>query len=88
MEKRKQALDHEPDRGLADTFPGSDPVAIAPPPRSSRDKRKRLPGHELGCYGGTALIHQHFRWRWDEEGVTRGRKIIEYILRQISPGTR
>jgi len=39
-EKRKQALDEELDRGLEDTFPGSDPVAITQPPHSARDKRR------------------------------------------------
>jgi hypothetical protein len=39
-EKRKEALDDELDRGLEDTFPGSDPVAITQPPHSSRDRRK------------------------------------------------
>ncbi len=38
-EKRKDALDGELDRGLEDTFPGSDPVAITQPPHSARDKR-------------------------------------------------
>ena len=38
-EKRKDALDDELDRGLEDTFPGSDPVAITRPPHSARDKR-------------------------------------------------
>ena len=39
-EKRKKALDEELDRGLEDTFPGSDPVAITQPPHSARDKRR------------------------------------------------
>ena len=39
-EKRKEALDEELDRGLEDTFPGSDPVAITQPPHSARDKRR------------------------------------------------
>jgi hypothetical protein len=39
-EKRKDALDDELDRGLEDTFPGSDPVAITQPPHSARDRRK------------------------------------------------
>jgi hypothetical protein len=39
VDKRKEALDHALDRGLEDTFPGSDPVAITQPPHSSRDKR-------------------------------------------------
>jgi len=40
MEKRKAALDDELDRGLEDTFPGSDPVAVTQPPHSARDKYK------------------------------------------------
>lgn len=40
-EKRKEVLDESLDRGLEDTFPGSDPVAITQPPHSARDKRKR-----------------------------------------------
>jgi hypothetical protein len=39
-ERRKEALDDELDRGLEDTFPGSDPVAITQPPHSARDKRR------------------------------------------------
>jgi hypothetical protein len=39
-EKRKEELDHSLDRGLEDTFPGSDPVALTQPPHSARDKRK------------------------------------------------
>jgi hypothetical protein len=39
-EKRKAALDDQLDRGLEDTFPGSDPVAVTQPPHSSRDKHK------------------------------------------------
>ncbi len=37
-EKRKRALDDSLDRGLEDTFPGSDPVAVTQPPPSARDK--------------------------------------------------
>ncbi len=40
-EERKEALDEELDRGLEDTFPGSDPVAITQPPHSARDRRDR-----------------------------------------------
>lgn len=46
-EERKQraarcqkALDDALDRGLQDTFPGSDPVAVTQPPPSARDKNK------------------------------------------------
>jgi hypothetical protein len=38
--KRKQKLDEQLDRGLEDTFPGSDPVAVTQPPPSARDKRR------------------------------------------------
>ncbi len=39
-ERRKQRLDEKLDRGLEDTFPGSDPVAVTQPPPSDHDKRK------------------------------------------------
>jgi len=39
-ERLKEELDYSLDRGLEDTFPGSDPVAITQPPPSARDKRK------------------------------------------------
>jgi hypothetical protein len=39
-ERCKQKLDESLDRGLEDTFPGSDPVAITQPPPSAHDKRK------------------------------------------------
>ncbi|MGO9698635.1 MAG: hypothetical protein ACLPX7_05150 [Xanthobacteraceae bacterium] len=38
QERRKAELDDTLDRGLEDTFPGSDPVAITQPPHSARDK--------------------------------------------------
>jgi len=38
--KRKKALDDALDRGLQDSFPGSDPVAVTQPPPSARDKHK------------------------------------------------
>ena len=38
-ERRKQRLDESPDRGLEDTFPGSDSVAATQPPSSAHDKR-------------------------------------------------
>lgn len=37
-EKRKESLDRALDRGLEDSFPGSDPVAVTQPPASKRDK--------------------------------------------------
>jgi hypothetical protein len=40
-EERKKALDEKLERGLEETFPGSDPVAITQPPPSARDKHKR-----------------------------------------------
>jgi len=36
--RRKQRLDESLDVGLADTFPGSDPVAVTQPPASACDK--------------------------------------------------
>ena len=38
---RKRKLDEALETGLHGTFPGSDPVAITQPPRSSRDKGRR-----------------------------------------------
>jgi hypothetical protein len=38
-EKRKEALDDRLERGLEDTFPGSDAVAVTQP--TARDKRER-----------------------------------------------
>jgi hypothetical protein len=40
-EERKKALDDKLERGLEETFPGSDPVAITQPPPHARDKCKR-----------------------------------------------
>ena len=37
-EKRKQSLDDRLERGLEDSFPGSDPVAVTQPPASPYDK--------------------------------------------------
>jgi hypothetical protein len=37
--ERKKALDETLERGLEDTFPGSDPVAVTQPSPSARDKR-------------------------------------------------
>ena len=38
--KRKKAMEDALDRGLQDSFPGSDPVAVTQPPPSARDKYK------------------------------------------------
>lgn len=40
-EERKKALDDKLERGLEETFPGSDPVAVTQPPSHGRDKGKR-----------------------------------------------
>lgn len=40
QERRKEELDDCLDRGLEETFPASDPVAITQPPHSARDKRR------------------------------------------------
>jgi hypothetical protein len=40
-EEDKKALDDKLERGLEETFPGSDPVAITQPPPHARDKHKR-----------------------------------------------
>jgi hypothetical protein len=37
---RRKNFDDALDRGLEDTFPGSDPVAVTQPPHSYRDKRR------------------------------------------------
>ena len=42
LERRKEELDDTLDRGLEETFPGSDPVAITQPPPSAHDKRQAL----------------------------------------------
>jgi len=39
-ERSKKILDDELDRGLEDTFPGSDPVVVTRPAHSTPDKRK------------------------------------------------
>ncbi|HYA06487.1 MAG TPA: hypothetical protein VEF90_11390 [Xanthobacteraceae bacterium] len=36
--KRRSKLDDALERGLEDTFPGSDPVSVTQPPPSARDK--------------------------------------------------
>jgi hypothetical protein len=36
--ERRKTFDQALDRGLEDTFPGSDPVAVTQPPASARDK--------------------------------------------------
>jgi hypothetical protein len=36
--ERRKMLDAALDRGLEDSFPGSDPVAVTQPPRSAHDK--------------------------------------------------
>ena len=38
--KRKEKLDEQLDKGLEETFPGSDPVAVTQPPHSTYDKRR------------------------------------------------
>jgi hypothetical protein len=37
-EKRKRSLDERLERGLEETFPASDPVAVTQPPASPYDK--------------------------------------------------
>jgi hypothetical protein len=39
-ERHKEELDNTLERGLEDTFPGSDPVAVTQPPPSALDKNK------------------------------------------------
>ncbi len=38
--KCKQALEERLERGLEETFPGSDPVAVTQPPSSARDRHR------------------------------------------------
>jgi hypothetical protein len=38
--ERRKTLDEALDRGLEETFPGSDPVAVTQPPHSARDKNR------------------------------------------------
>ena len=38
--KRRGKLDDALERGLEDTFPGSDPVSVTQPPPSARDKEE------------------------------------------------
>jgi len=38
--ERQKKLDDALERGLEDTFPGSDPVAVTQPPHSARDKQE------------------------------------------------
>jgi hypothetical protein len=40
---RKKRLDDALERGLEETFPGSDPVAVTQPPHSPHDKRSATP---------------------------------------------
>jgi hypothetical protein len=39
--KRKQKLDEALERGLEDSFPGSDPVSVTQPPSNAYDKNRR-----------------------------------------------
>ena len=38
--QRKKELDDQLERGLEESFPGSDPVAVTQPPHSPHDKHK------------------------------------------------
>jgi hypothetical protein len=38
--RRKKAFDDSLEKGLEETFPGSDPVAVTQPPHSSHDKHR------------------------------------------------
>jgi hypothetical protein len=39
-EELKKMLEEALERGLKDSFPGSDPVAVTQPPHSKRDKNR------------------------------------------------
>jgi hypothetical protein len=41
QEKERQRLDRALDRGLEESFPGSDPVNVTQPPHSKEDKRDK-----------------------------------------------
>ena len=38
--QRKKAFDDSLEKGLEETFPGSDPVAVTQPPHSAHDKHR------------------------------------------------
>ena len=40
QEERRERLDDALERGLEDTFPGSDPVSVTQPPPSAYDKNE------------------------------------------------
>jgi len=42
-DKRQRRLDEALERGLEDTFPGSDPVSVTQPPASVYDKNEAKP---------------------------------------------
>jgi len=39
-DQRRKAMEDSLEKGLEDTFPGSDPVAVTQPPHSARDKHE------------------------------------------------
>ena len=41
-ERQKEKLDEALERGLEETFPGSDPVSVIQPPPSVRDKHEAI----------------------------------------------
>ncbi len=72
-ERRKQRLDEKLDRGLEDTFPGSDPVAVTPPaPRNLQSTTPHM-----------CLIFCVFWQPNGGESHTADSKITEYFLRRM-----
>jgi hypothetical protein len=41
-ERQKEKLDEALERGLEETFPGSDPVSVIQPPPSAQDKHEAI----------------------------------------------
>lgn len=41
LENERQSSDKSLDKGLEETFPASDPVSVAQPPKSSADKKNQ-----------------------------------------------
>ena len=48
-ERKNERLDDALERGLEDTFPGSDPVSVVQPPPSARDKHEVAKGQNAGA---------------------------------------
>jgi hypothetical protein len=53
--QHKERLDDALERGLEDTFPGSDPVSVIQPPPSLRDKYETQGRYQPECGDGLSL---------------------------------